>query len=221
MTPDQIELAKSMAGTMPRENIAEALGVSLVNLKRSCRGVSFYYFQTYAANMDLVKEVCAYYEKHGRVKTQEQYPHLKIRSIVERYKFFEPRCLPWTENEKIELVKFAGLATKANQAKFFNRPRANKGSIVSAWIKIFKVSPRQLHGLPRYKAKLFAKPGCPYIKTEHGFIYLWSDLENYLAADCPEFIVTAVKAMAEFQRKILGENPHVEAVNIQQALESA
>ena len=39
MTTAQIKKATSMAGKVPRKEIAEKLGVSLVNLKRSCPGI--------------------------------------------------------------------------------------------------------------------------------------------------------------------------------------
>ena len=127
MTEDQIEIAKSLAGTLDRRDIAEKLGVSLSNLKRSCRDIKFNYHNKYKANPGKVKELCEFYEKNGRVKTQEKYPDWSVRSVVERYKLFTPRQRRWENSEIIEAIKMGGLVSFENQAKYFNRPNDNAG----------------------------------------------------------------------------------------------
>jgi hypothetical protein len=220
MTKEQILMAKTMAGSAPRDIIAATLGVSVANLKRSCPGVSFYYFNRYAANPEMVKEVCNYYQKHGRRATEEKFPEVSVRAIVERYKLYSPRKIPWKDNELIELVKFAGILNFKNQARFFNRPGANEGSIRSAWAKKFKCAPSGIHGLPLYKARLFVSPDCPKIKTQsrqgdgEGFIVLFCDAANYIVKDCPDFVRQAILAMAEFQKKLFGPDPRLEIENI-------
>jgi hypothetical protein len=225
MTKKQIEIAKSLIGTMSRDDICKKLGVSASNLKRSCPGTSFYFFNRYAANPDMVKEVCKYYEKHGLRETQEKFPELKIRSIVERYKLFSPRQSRWKDNEIIELVKFAGLVSAKKQAEFFNRPLAHEGSIRSVWVKNFKTAPRFMHGLPMHKAKLFVKPECPTLKKDNLWrdvggteMVLFCDAVKYLEDDCPDFVKEAIQAMAEFQEKLFGKNPRVEIENILMAM---
>lgn len=226
MTADQIKEAKRLAGTMPREAIAEILGVSLSNLKRSCTGIKFNYFNRWAANPGFVKELLAYYEKHGRRKTEDKYPEANVKAIVERYKDFSPRQIKWKDSELIELAKFAGLISFKNQANFFNRPRANEGSIRSAWAKKFKTKPLFMHGLPIHKAKLFLEKGFPLIKRQslvrdryQNQMVLFCDAVNYIRKDCPEFVALAIKAMAEFQIKLYGDDPRLEIENIIEAFE--
>lgn len=221
MTEDEIAEAKRLAGTMPREAIAEAVGVSLSNLKRSCKGVNFYYFNRWANNPDLVKEITAYYEKHGRRKTEDKYPDAKVRSVVERYKLFNPRQVKWKDHELIELAKFAGLISFKNQARFFNRPRSNEGSIRSVWVKTFKTKQTFMHGLPIHKAKLFLEDGFPIIKRQamirnrySNEMVLFCDAVKYIRKDCPEFVALAIKAMAEFQVKLFGDDPRFEIESI-------
>ena len=220
MSMDQINEAKRLAGTMPRENIAIELGVSLSNLKRSCPDVRFTFFNHLKNNPNIVKEVCKYYEKHGLKKTSEQYPEIRIRSLVERYKIYRPRQIKWKDEELIELAKFAGLIPLKEQAKFFNRPRANEGSIKSAWYKKFKTTPCFMHGLPVHKAKLFLEPGFPSLNIKRQIsgdptkIVIFSDAVNFLRKDCPDFVQIAIKAMAEFQNKLFGNDPRAEIENI-------
>lgn len=208
MTKKQIAMAKNLAGTMPRDNIARKIGVSVSNLKRSCKGIKFYYFNKYANNPDLVKEVCAYYEKNGKTKTQTHFPNVCVRSIVERYKIFKPRQSRWTAEQKIELLKMAGLVSKENQAKFFKRPLANKGSIVSVWQKSLPGNPSFFHGFNLQKGRMFLKKSCPLTHGQSchgggsGAIFLWVDAVNHIKGDCPEFIKEAIFAMSFFQNKL-------------------
>jgi len=218
MTRKQIDEAMSLRGSMPRDEICEKLGVSVANLKRSTPGVSWYYFNRYAANPEMVKEVCTYYEKNGKKKTQEKFPEISVRSVVERYKNFSPRQSRWTGEQLVELAKMAGLVSIKNQANYFNRPLANEGSIISVWQKRFNCKQAYMHGFPTYKAKYFVKASCPTLEVDFNpntiggtetkaKVYLWTDAKKHLRKDCPEFIAEAVKAMASFQKKLFGVHP--------------
>lgn len=205
MTHAQILEAKRLAGTMPREWIALALGVSLSNLKRSCKGTSFNYHNKYKANPDIVKRVTKYYEKHGKTKTQEKFPDLNVRSIVERYRH-EPRQIRWTGPQLIEIIKMHGFISKKNQAKFFKRPRANEGSIVSVWQKTLKIKRSHTdvghHMVASWKIERFLKKGCPKTPACHNGIegaYLWHDVDKFLKKSTPKIIKDCAKAIALYQ----------------------
>lgn len=213
MTPEQIHQARNWAMTKPRAEICKLLEVSLSNLKRSCPDVSFNYKNytrnKYITNPKLVKKVCAYYEKHGKRKTQEKFPEVNIRSVVERYTDFKPRQSRWSDKQIQELAKMAGLISFKAQAKYFNRPLANEGSIRSAWVKKFGHGQRVINGMAHWKAKHFIKKSCPIIETPFGsnshtqkHLILWVDFEKHIRSDCPEFIKEAVGTMASFQRKL-------------------
>lgn len=225
MTREQIRVAKDLAGKVPREQIAFALGVSLSNLKRSCKDTSFLYYYIHKNNPELVKEICEYYGRYGKVKTQAKYPNIKLRSIIERYKGFSPRQTRWTEKQMHELVKMGGLVSKVAQAKYFNRPGANAGSIQAAWIKKIGTKMSTIHYLPEYRARYFVKPTCPSLqlyfwsrrtktKSKKGprqegvKAYLWCDIQNHFKDDCPEFFKNAVLALVAFQEWIFNsKNP--------------
>jgi hypothetical protein len=50
---------------------------------------------------ELVKKVCAYYEKNGKLKTQKKFPEFSVRSIIERnYDKFSPRQKRWLFKSK-------------------------------------------------------------------------------------------------------------------------
>lgn len=215
MTKAQIAFAKKHKKDMKRADICKALGVSLSNLKRSCPGVSFQYMHLkknkYLTNPLLVKKVCKYYEKHGKRKTQEKFPEVNIRSIVEKYKLYSPRQLQWTDDQLLELTKMAGIISMKAQARYFNRPFANKGSIRSVWSKRFGYGQRNINGMTYWKAKHFIKKTCPLIETpffsnDHTQrrLVLWVDFERHIKRDCPDFIKEAVSDMAGFQRKLFG-----------------
>lgn len=221
LTKSQILEAKRLAGTMPREWIALALNVSLSNLKRSCDGVEFNYYNKYKANPELTKQVLKYYEKHGKTKTQNKFPEVSVRSIVERYKH-QPRQLRWTGREIIELVKMHGFISKAAQAKYFNRPRANAGSITSAWQKTLKIKSANVktsfHVSTSYKIKQFLKKSCPTIQVANKNVqraYLWHDINKHLKKDSPDLLKQCAEAIADFQEWLYGsKNPRAEIVKM-------
>ena len=166
---------------------------------------------------ELVQKVLAYYEKHGRPKTQKKFPKVNVRSIVERnYGEFEPRQIKWTPAQIHMLTKFAGIVSFEDQARYFKRPRANAGSIKSAWMKKFGHGSGNINGMSGWRARLFVTEDCPFIRSSYWdtnhkdkgsysrSLYLWTDMEKYLRPDCPEFIKEAIVAMAKFQRWLFG-----------------
>ncbi len=215
LTEKQIAIVTRNAGIIDIKKIAVRAGTSVATIKRWSRnkGISF---NVHSYKKEVIEEVCAFYAKNGKVKTQEQFPNVKVRSIVERFKIFPPRQSRWTDKQIIQAVKMSCFVSFSKQALFFNRPLANAGSIQSLWVKNLKARPTEMHGLPTYKAKLFIRNNCPSIKlpllvNEDGDsstcrrIHLWIDLEKFLLPDCPEFIKSAIEAMAMFQRWVWGE----------------
>lgn len=225
MTSVQIKKATELAGTMDRNDIAKKLGVSLSNLKRSCPGVRFTYFNQHANNPNRTRDICLYYAKHGRPATEKKFPGVKVRSVVEKYfKGQLSRQRPWTDSQMAELVRMGGLVSKEAQAKYFKRPRANAGSIESAWIKKIGTKMSRIHYMPDYHAKYFVTDQCPRLqfkfwsrrlktkksnkRVEKINAVLWCDFAKHLRPDCPEFIRDAAGALAEFQKWIFkSKNP--------------
>lgn len=221
-TKAQIAIVKAMVGDANINEIAALLGVHRSFVKRIglTLGLTFR-IETYSE--ETIREVTEYYLKHGKPETEKMFPNVAVRTIIEHkagLKGLYPRCRKWTDAEMVELAKFAGLVSFNNQAKYFNRPRANAGSIKSAWCKRFKTAPGYMHGLPIHKAKILLMPGFPTItvqEQERGGerkMVLFCDAVKYLAKDTPDFIKDAIKAMAEFQRKLYGKNPRLHIENI-------
>jgi len=213
-------------GNSPIEAIAVILKTSRSNLRRWARdnGVSFKYF---GYSLETKKMVSDYYEVHGRRKTEEQFPDVKVRSIVERLRAHSPRRVRWTDKQLVELLKMSCFVSFETQARYFNRPRANAGSIKSAWSKNFKCKPSEMHGMPNNKARYFIDKKCPFIKTPFMNVdvsesaprklFLWVDMENHLLPDCPTFIKQGIKTMAEYQRWLFRpKDVHSEIANIMQ-----
>lgn len=219
LTNDQIKKAKSLIGIKNRHEICEEIGASLSSLKRAFRGTRFPQLTEY--NKETVLKVCSYYEQHGKVETEKKFPEIKVRSIIERnYDKFNPRQVKWNGNQLIELAKMAGLISFKGQAKYFNRPRANEGSIKSAWVKNYKLSSNCLNGLTINQSKYIVTKECPSIlvkplkrrdnsqKLNAKRIRIWVDIEHYLKPEIPAFLKDGIKAMAEYQRWIFkSKNP--------------
>ncbi len=215
----QIEQARKLIGKMSREDIAERVGTSVASLKRAFRGTRLAFFNRYMINPKLVEQVCRYYEKHGRQKTQKQFPDIKVRSIVERYKKFKPRQARWTDEQFVMLARMAGIVSPSKQAKFFNRPRANAGSIKAAWMKRLGFSPAQLHGMSHDNGKHLVSDSCPFVKVGKGKrplrICLWVDMEQHQRDGLPDFISEAVTTLADFQRWLFkSEDPRTEIIKL-------
>lgn len=228
----EITQAKKLIGKMASRDIAKELNTSISNLKRAFRGVRLAYFNKYVCNPGLVKRVCAYYELNGKKKTQNMFPDICVRSIVERYPQFSPRQLRWTDKQYIELARMAGLVSLDSQARFFNRPRANEGSIKSAWYKKFGYGGSGINGLSNFSAKEIVNVSCPRIRSFYwgtqrngkSFgrkICLWVDIENHLKPESPEFMKNAVAQMAEFQRWLHGKNAKNNILNMIKAREKS
>lgn len=225
-----IEKVLKLAGTKIGREVADELGMSVASLKRITKtlGISA---KKVTVTESQVAEVREYYLKHGRPATQARFPDIKVRTIIERYGWIKgecPRQRRWTDQELIELAKFAGIVSLEKQARFFNRPGANAGSVKAAWSKRFKTHPGFMHGLPIHKAKLFLDPGYPTIEVENLHVdvggkkmVLFCDAEKFIAKDCPGFVRDAVKAMAEFQRKLFGKDPRLHIENILAGLDYA
>jgi DNA-binding XRE family transcriptional regulator len=206
--------ALRLRGKLTKEEIAKRIGASRSSVMRLGRDLKLSFAATYKykANPRLVKQVCQYYEKHGKVKTQEKFPQVSVRSIVERYKCFSPRQTRWTDDQLMELARMAGIVSQRAQAKYFKRPGANEGSIKSAWMKKFKSSGGSINGLSWNIARHFVTKQCKPMRTQFWTprnkrssnlkgrqVVLWTEMQKHLKADVPQWIKESVQAMAKFQ----------------------
>ena len=206
-----------LIGKMPRDEIAKEVGVSVSSLKRAFRGTRICFFNKHVANPDRVKQVCQFYEEHGREATQKAFPEIKVRSIVERYKLYDPRQVRWTDEQIILAAKYAGILSYDQQAEIFNRPNAHAGSIKSLWMKRFRMAGGSINGMSEFMARTLVTDKCPFVQTrfwetrrgDKSFsrkLYLWVDMEKHLLPDVPDFIRSAIESMADFQRWLFESN---------------
>ena len=220
LTKDQIREAKKLIGKMDRNEIAKEMGVSLSSLKRAFPGKRLAFHNKYVLNPGLTKRVCKYYEKHGKKKTQEAFPQVCVRSIVEKYKkLYKPRQIRWTDEQIVQLARMAGIVSWSDQAKFFNRPGAHEGSIRSVWVKKFRNNGGSVNGMGHNTAKFVVKNSCPRIETKfwaqrkRSGVYgrklcLWVDMRNHLRPEIPKYMKDAIETLAKFQEWLFyPENP--------------
>lgn len=209
LTPAQGAEVERLAGTITRGAIAQQVGVPLSQVSRYLREAGL---RSNARDYppDVVQAVCVAYEVLGRVKTQELFPTVRVRSIIERYKQYAPRQRRWTPEELLEAAQMAGIVSHTAQARYFGRPNASTGSIASVWSKHFRCAPRDVHGLgahlvwqlctPGVTATLVAQQTMPGPRT----VVLWLDLATHLRADVEPEICEAIAALADFQGWLYG-----------------
>jgi hypothetical protein len=202
-------MVRRLAGTMYIKQLAKAVGSSDSTLDRWAKqnGVNI---NAHKYRPATIRTVCAFYEKHGLVKTKEAFPDISVRSIIERHKLFKARQTRWTNEQIIEAVKMSGLVSPNAQAKFFNRPNAYNGSIKALWTKRFGFLGGSINGMTHWNARELVDSSAQYLKpkgegrrgepTLHRWLILWVDLENCLRPDIPDFIRQAIHTMADFQR---------------------
>lgn len=216
LTPKQIRLAHKLKGTMYVHDLAKEIGTSRSNLRRWAMANNIN-INGHKYPESLVKKVCKYYEKHGKVKTIECFPNIRLRSIIEKHVgTFQPRRIPWQPEEIIFAAKVAGLVSREQLARYFDRPRANEGSITALWMKKFKIGGGNINGLTYRIAKHFISDRCPVYETNFWFtrrggtefgrkIVLWIDVEKHMRPGLPDHIVEAIRALAKFQRWLHGK----------------
>jgi hypothetical protein len=134
----QQDAVRELAGKYPVKELAEKINASRSNVRRYAVSIKLS-LDSLSYKPDVVEKVCRYYEKHGKIKTQEKFPDVRVRSIVERHRLFKPRQRRWTAEEHLECIRMAGLISYKRQARFFNRPNANAGSIKSFYSKRLEV----------------------------------------------------------------------------------
>lgn len=208
LNPIQETEVRRHAGFIPQAQLAEYVGCSRTNLIRwaSANRVSL---NCFSYKPDVIEKVCKFYEKHGKRKTQDHFPKVSVRSIIERHKLYKPRQIKWTTEQIIEAVKMSGLVSMKAQAKYFNRPGAHVGSIQSLWNKRFGFRGGSINGLVYNHAK-HLNTNARYLnpfgmtrnnkKVKFRRLVLWIDLEKNLRPGTPDFIVDAIRTMADFQR---------------------
>lgn len=211
LTDEQQALVKKLAGTIYAKELAALVGCSKASLIRFSveKNINL---NAHTYKKEIVDQVLRFYELHGKNKTQEMFPNVRVRSIVEKHGH-QARQVRWTFEQKKELLKMAGLISFKSQAKYFNRPRANEGSIKSAFAKrVLPISGSNINGMNHYNASKIVKSTCPFYKrimvrrvkssTCVQQVALWIDIEDNLKDSMPESIREAIAALALFQRKL-------------------
>jgi AraC-like DNA-binding protein len=209
LTKAQAAEVERLRGTLFRWQIAEHVGVSGAAVARYLREAGLdsnardYPQATVAA-------VCAVYETLGIRRTQELFPDVVVRSIVERHKEYAPRQVRWRDPQIIEAARMAGLVSANAQARYFGRPNAYSGSIGSLWDKHFGCAPRDINGLSAHLVWRLTRPGVPAVLVKHssaaGYFakVLWLDLAGDLKPTVAPVLRTAILALARFQAWLHG-----------------
>jgi AcrR family transcriptional regulator len=215
---------------MPVNEMAERLNTSVTNIKRAFRGKRLWFHNgKYKNRPELVESVLAYYAKHGKNETIKRFPDVKVKCIVDRPEYYghskPKRQIRWTDKQILEAARMAGLVSLKGQARYFNRPNADVGSIQSLWTKRFQMGSSNVNGMVHWYAKELVNHRARYIQplglsradklVKFRRVILWVDMEKCLKANVPSFIREAVKTMADFQRWLHGsDNPRAKILRM-------
>lgn len=214
------------AGDMTIDEIAKKLKTSRSNVKRSCRGTRFYAVNgKYKYRPKLIHKVIDHYFEYGKPATEKAFPDVNVKCIVDRPEYYGVkriyRQVKWTDSQVVELAKMAGVVSINAQAKYFNRPRANAGSIKSVWMKKFRNSGGSVNGMSWVLARHFVTPKCPRFQTafwstrqrRNGknlsysrWLVTWVDFEKNLLPGSPKWLRDCAYSMAKFQTWLHGTN---------------
>jgi len=217
---EQRAILRRYAGKIYIHELAEKLGISKPTLLRYVRlnpDSPVKNLNSHRYKDDVIKKVCTYYYKHGMVKTKAKFEKpgskIKVRSVIERYAkaLVEPRQVRWTDKEIVLAHKMTPILTDKSLAKYFDRPNAKEGSIVSFKIKKMNIRGRIILGLARWQIKGLVSDQLQYIvKNVSGqnpqYTALWIDIEQHLLPTVDENLKIAIKAMAKFQRMMYGSD---------------
>jgi hypothetical protein len=162
LTEAQAAQIDALRGQITRRAIAATLGVSQAAINRLLRDHQWR-SNSHQYAPDVVEAVCQVYDAGGKAAVRARFPEVKVRSIVERYKLYQPRQIRWTDGQIIDAARMAGLVGSKTQAHYFGRPNAYAWSIKSLWDKRFQCPPRDINGLSAHLVWQLATPGIPAV----------------------------------------------------------
>lgn len=209
VTAAQAAQIETLRNTIPRREIAARVGITQARLHR------YLTEQGLRSNArdyppDVVQTVCATYAALGKRKTQDLFPDVVVRCIVERYREYAPRQIRWTGEQQLEAVRMAGLVSHTAQARYFGRPNAFEGSIKSFWAKTMGCPPKDVHGLGFTVAWQLATAGTPATLVTQAAqscphaVVLWLDLVPHLRPGVAPEVRQMVEVLARFQAWVFG-----------------
>jgi hypothetical protein len=194
---------------MPRWQIAEQVGISHAQLQRYLREQGL---RSNARDYppEVVSTVCATYAALGKRRTQELFPDVVVRCIVERHKDYAPRQVRWTGEQQLEVVRMGGLVSHTAQVRYFGRPNAYEGSIKKFWERVVGCPPRDVHGFGIHQVWRLTVPGVPAVLVTQASqpgpraVVLWLDLVQHLRPGVAPEVRQMVEVLARFQSWLFG-----------------
>jgi hypothetical protein len=209
VTAGQAQQILALRDTLPRWQIAERVGISHAQLNR------YLAEQGLRSNArdyppGVVAAVCATYAALGKRRTQDLFPDVVVRCIIERHKDYAPRQIRWTGVQALEAVRMAGLVSHTAQVRYFGRPNAFEGSIKKFWARVVGCAPSDIHGLGFHVAWPLATAGTPATLVTQAAqscpraVVLWLDLAAHLRPGVAPEVRRMVEVLARFQAWLFG-----------------
>ena len=201
---------------MKRIELSEQIGSSRATVNRFMRDNGLKTGQHTQYPKDVVKKICEFHEQHGVKKTQEKFPDVKVRSIVERYQ--TNAYLASYDFKQIHLfLKYSEMLSDEQLYQLLGRSVSNRKIVCKATERMigFGKNPSRvyLNGLPYRFVKNFTKDSIPYFKFSHGHcrkLCLWYDIKKHLSKNVSLEIKEIVNIMSKFQLWLHGGRPITE-----------
>jgi len=211
LSPAQIRKAVKLAGTMYFDDVAKEVGVSRATLRRYARTKQDVNWNGHKYDHETINKVAEYYLTHSLAETQKKYPHVRVRSIVERYTQ-NLKCKQWYKNEMSKLLRMVGLLPRSVIAKHIGRP---PNVSVKKKLRLMGFQETGINTLNYALAKHFVKPNCPFFSIRVGetgasrWYCLWVDAYKYLKPGLAPWITSAIQSLAKFQIWMHGSRKNI------------
>lgn len=208
LTPKQQKEALRWAGKIYRWEIAEKIGCSNASLARFAKEQKHVNWNAHRYDQKTVQKICDFYLHHTLEQTQEKFPGVTVRSIIDRYTQ-EVKCYKWTNDEVFKLMKYSGLVPWSYIAVKLGR---NKNS---ARRKYKRILAGRINCLPHNIAREFVNPGCPFfyvrldLKSTGLWMCPWVTINRYKKQNLPTHIKKAIRAMSNFQLWLHGSENNI------------
>ena len=127
VSPAQDELIRQLRNTMPRARIAERVGISHARLDRYLVEAVGLTSNARDYPPEIVMAVCTTYAALGKRRTQDLFPDVVVRSIIERHRDYAPRQLRWSGEHQIEAVRMGGAGLADGASAVFQSAQCLRG----------------------------------------------------------------------------------------------
>ena len=196
MDTDLIKIIHDNFGKISRQEIADICGIPRVRLNRYLAKNKMQSGNIHAYKKSTIDEVLNFYSNHSLDETKKEFPNIKVRSIIDRYKN-QYKIHIWNFKDDIEILN---MLFELNIREISKKTKKTDKSIIKRLKRIFKIDIRNFGGLPIRLIKPFLIEDFN-IKGSKGNMPLfcnWKEIKNNLNTH-DDVIISCINSLSKFQ----------------------